>query len=89
EKELKEKIQITSYEIIEFYDQYKAKLKKDKQTDEKIEMSESELITQLRMKKTEGHYDDWIASLAKSYPVDINKNELRACLIGLNKGSEK
>ena len=76
QQELREKIVINTEDVIEFYDKYKKEGKQD--------LSEDELIVQLREQKTEEKYFNWIDKAIVKYPVDINKEELKKFLIGLN-----
>lgn len=76
QQELREKIVINTEDVVEFYDKYKKEGKQD--------LSEDELIVQLREQKTEEKYFNWIDKAIVKYPVDINKEELKKFLIGLN-----
>lgn len=88
DQELKEKIEITSQDIIDFY----AKLKAGKQPGKKGEESpslqmsvndENELVSRLRMQKTQESYGEWIQELLKVYPVQIDKEKLKTFLIDI------
>ena len=80
QKELREKIIIRTEDVVDFYDKYKSEGKKD--------LSENELIGQLREQKTEEKYSNWIDKAIVKYPVDINKEELKKFLIGLDKNKQ-
>ncbi len=77
QQELREKIVIKTEDVVKFYDEYK---QQKKQT-----LSENELIAQLREQKTEEKYYKWIEKATAQYPVDLNKEELKHFLIGLDK----
>ena len=81
QQELREKIIIKTEDVVKFYDKFK--------TEEKQDLSEDELIVQLREQKTEEKYSEWIETAIAKYPVDINKEELKTFLIGLKKTREK
>lgn len=82
--ELREKITIDSNDIIEFYKTANP-AGRDKTPENENDTSgsenEKELITQLRMKKTEEKYNEWIENLHKTYPVEINREKLKSFLI--------
>ncbi|MBU2452717.1 MAG: hypothetical protein KJ668_05315, partial [Proteobacteria bacterium] len=50
----------------------------------KIE-NEKELISRLRLQKTQESYDEWIQQLWTQYPVEINKEKLKTFLIDIEK----
>ncbi|MCK5100628.1 MAG: hypothetical protein KAR45_21135 [Desulfobacteraceae bacterium] len=77
QKELREKIVIKTEDVVNFYDEYKKEGKQD--------LSENELIVQLREKKTEEKYSAWLDEAVAKYPVEINNEELKKFLIGLDK----
>ena len=77
QKELREKIVIKTEDVVKFYDKYKKEGKQD--------LSENELIVQLREQKTEEKYFAWINKAITKYPVEINNEELKKFLIGLDK----
>jgi len=93
DQELKQKIEITSLDIVEFYKKYH---RDDAQNTEnetdglKKNESEKELIDRIRSQKTQDNYDEWMQQLGNDYPVEINKEELKTFLIDLEKtqGSE-
>jgi hypothetical protein len=77
QKELREKIVIKTEDVVKFYDKHKKEGKQD--------LSENELILQLREQKTEEKYFNWINQAIDKYPVEINKEELKKFFIGLRK----
>ena len=93
DQELKQKIEITSLDIVAFYKNYHradAQSTDKKAGDFKKSETEKELINRLRLQKTQDHYDEWIQQLGIDYPVEINKEELKTFLIDIEntKGSE-
>lgn len=93
DQELKKKIEITSLDIVEFYKKYRIADAQDPDNKalvlKKIE-NEQELVSRLRMQKTQDKYDEWIQQLGKDYPVEINKDKLKTFLLDIEKseGSE-
>ena len=93
DQELKKKIEITSLDIVEFYKKYRIADAQDPDNKalvlKKIE-NEQELVSRLRMQKTQDQYDEWIQQLGKDYPVEINKDKLKTFLLDIEKseGSE-
>ena len=91
DKELKQKIEITSLDIVDFYKKYH---RDDAQNTEnetdglKRNDTEKELIDRLRLQKTQDNYDEWIQQLGNDYPVEINKEELKTFLIDIGKLKE-
>lgn len=65
QKELREKIEITSEEIVAYHNQMK-------QSSEPAE-DEVALVVNLRREKAEAGYPEWIKTLEKTYPVSINR----------------
>jgi hypothetical protein len=93
DQELKQKIEITSRDIVEFYKNYhRADTRKtnNKAGSFKKDVTEKELLTRIRMQKTQDYYDEWIQLLENDYPVEINKEKLKNFLIDIEetKGSE-
>ncbi len=90
DQELKEKIEITPRDIVEFYNNNfeTSQDSKDNTTVlNKIE-NERELVTRLRIQKTQEKYSGWIQNLYKAYPVEINKDKLKSFLIGIKENRE-
>ncbi|MCP3900991.1 MAG: hypothetical protein GY707_14900, partial [Desulfobacteraceae bacterium] len=81
QQELREKIVISTEDVIQFYSKYKK--------EGKPALSEDDLIVQLREQKTEEKYSVWIEEAIVKYPVDINKEELKKFLIGLSETKKK
>ena len=84
DQELKQKIEITSLDIVEFYKKYHrddAHNTENEADGLKKNETEKELIDRLRLQKTQDHYDEWIQQLGNDYPVEINKEELKIFLI--------
>lgn len=93
DQELKEKIEITSQDMVMFYKKYRIddtpKKGKNVPVLKKIEEGK-ELVSRLRQQKAQDNYDEWIQKLWKDYPVQINKEKLKTFLIDTKKrkGSE-
>lgn len=78
DQELKQKVEITSEDIIEFYNKY---IKDESSNPDN--KKEKELVARLRMQKTQDNYGEWIQLLWNNYPVEINKEKLKTFLIGI------
>jgi len=90
DQELKEKIEITPRDIVEFYNNNfvtNQDLKDNATVLNKIE-NETELVARLRIQKTQEKYNDWIQNLYKAYPVEINQDKLKSFLIGIKDNRE-
>ncbi|MCD4719719.1 MAG: hypothetical protein K8S13_07625 [Desulfobacula sp.] len=91
DQELKQKIEITSQDIVEFYKKHSIADTRSPDNSalvlKKIE-NEKELVSRLRMQKTQDHYDEWIQQLGNDYPVEINKEKLKTFLIDIEKNEE-
>lgn len=92
-QELRDKIEITSQDIIDFYKELQLESNEqagEVSNEESAAGREEELVSRLRMQKTQDMYDEWIQSFWQAYPVEINKEELKAFLIALDnsEGSE-
>lgn len=93
ELELENKIEITSQDIIDFYKTIKkeaATKPGDVTSALTLIENENELVSRLRMKKTQESYGEWIQELWKTYPVEIDKEKLKTFLIDIesDKGIE-
>ena len=91
DRELKQKIEITPGDIVDFYNSHNTTTIDDAKNQpaflNKIE-DEEELVRRLRMQKTQDNYDDWIQELYKAYPVEINKEKLKDFLIDIKGNKE-
>lgn len=65
QQELRDRIEITSQEIVAYYTLHKDKFESMK--------DETALVAILRMEKAEAEYPDWIKTLEATYPVSINR----------------
>jgi len=88
DQELRGKIEITSRDIVEFYKKHN--LEDTGKTDNKASVlkkieNEKELISQLRIQKTQDNYGEWIKQLWSSHAVEINKEKLKTFLIDIEK----
>lgn len=83
DQEIKQKIKITTPDIVEFYKKYHradAQNIENKAGGLKKDETEKKLIERLRFQKAQDHYDEWIQQLGNDYPVEINKEELKTLL---------
>ncbi len=91
DQELKQKIEITPGDIVDFYSSYNTTTSHDAKNQptiiNKID-NEKELVTRLRMKKTQDNYNTWIQELYKAYPIEINKDKLKTFLIDIKENKE-
>ena len=90
DQELKQKIEITPQDIVQFYKIYQRTPFGSEKNPNGLEeiVNENELIAKLRTQKTEENYYGWIQELHKTYPVEINKELLKYFLIDLNTDKE-
>ena len=86
DREIRNKIEITSEELVEFYSKYNMEEPPDpkkKNKESKKIIDENELVSILRMQKTEDVYEAWLKELELKYPVEINKENIKSLLIGI------
>lgn len=77
EQELKKKLVITPTEMTAFYQKtHESDTDKNNDTDDN-RITEAELLKAFRAEKTQKKYTEWIIQLAKTYPVEIDKNILK------------
>ena len=92
DQEIRHKIEITSEELVEFYGKYLEENQGPKNSNKELpqKMDETELVSVLRMQKTEKAYGEWIKALELKYPVEINKERLKSVLIDIeeNEGNK-
>lgn len=92
DQEIRDKIEITSEELVEFYNKYleETRALKNSNKESPKKMDETELVSVLRMQKTEKVYGEWIKSLESKYPIEINKEKLKSVLIDIeeNEGNK-
>jgi len=89
-QEIKEKIEITPRDVVEFYNnnfETNQDLKDNTTVLNKIE-NERQLVKRLRMQITQEKYSGWIQNLYKAYPVEINEDKLKSFLIGIKENRE-
>ena len=91
DQEIRSKVEISSEELVEFYNKYNMEAaldpkKKNKEPQKTID--ENELIFVLRMQKTEEVYVEWLKGLELKYPIEINKEKLKSLLINLEENEE-
>lgn len=88
--ELEGKIEISPDDIVQFYETMKAQKKQLAPNDPDVsEIDETQLVSRLRMRKTEEYYTQWIQSLGTTHPVDINKKALKKFMIHIETGKGK
>ncbi len=93
DQEIRNKIEISSEELVEFYKKYNMEAAQDtkkKNKEPKKNIDENELVFVLRMQKMENEYQTWIKALELKYPVEINKDRLKSLLKNIeeNRGSK-
>lgn len=90
-QEIKQKIEITSQDIAEFYKKKTLSQSGYNWSNTKgltsIEKGK-QLLSRLRMQKIEERYDEWISELKKDYPVKINKKKLQIFLTDIGDKEE-
>jgi hypothetical protein len=91
DQELGKKIEISSRDIVEFYNTHQMAV--TGQTDENMGelgkiADEQELVSRLRLQKTQDQYDEWIQGLKIQYPVELNREELKTFLMGIQNHGE-
>ncbi|MFH2057862.1 MAG: hypothetical protein ABIJ59_03065 [Pseudomonadota bacterium] len=90
-QELEKKIEISSQDILDFYKNHSnTNPDPSDQTGEgiKIFQDEEQLVSSLRMQKTQEYYEEWVQKLWNQYPVEIDKEKLKAFLIDLEISKE-
>lgn len=87
EQELKQKIEISSQELVDFYNKHGQMKPSASESETKTHTFQDEemLVSRLRMQKTQASYEKWIQTLWETYPVEINQEELRAFLIDVER----
>lgn len=88
DQEIKNKVEITSDDLVEFYRKYNAEDKQDskkKQKESKKPIDENELVSVLRRQKTEEVYGKWLQDLEAKYPIEINMEKIKSLLIDIEK----
>ena len=74
--ELRDKIEISPDDVVSFYTRH---MSQESVADEK------QLVSHLRLEKSEESYGEWITVLESRYPVEINKKALSLFLIDMKK----
>ena len=75
QQELTDKIEITTQDLVEFYNKHLSQ-----------KLDEKELLSKLRLEKSQDSYEDWIMELKKNHPMEINEKILARFLIKDDKG---
>lgn len=77
EQELIGAQEITSEDVIAFYDRYARTGNQGNPKD----LDEAGLVAQLRMEKSQASYETWMAGLKAKFPVEMNKKAIAAFLL--------
>ncbi len=77
-KELVDQIEISSGEVVSYYNQLKADTGDKEEAGER--MSEQELVTWIRNQKARKRYDGWVGELSEKFPVEVNNENLKSIL---------
>ena len=94
DQELKKKIEISSQDIMDFYQKYAntnpEPSDQEAAAEEEIKnfQDEEHLVSGLRMQKTQDYYEEWVQKLWDEYPVEIDKEKLKAFLIDIEISKE-
>ena len=81
EQELLEKIEITSSEVISYYNQLQADAGKQvKKEKEQARMNEEELVAWIRRQKAQKQYEEWVRELVEKFPVEVDNEKLKSIL---------
>ncbi len=87
DRELISAIEIRPEEIVAFYNAHygkkDARKSGDKTGESRKPFDENELVSVLRMQKTQACYDEWVKELERKYPVDIDHEKLKSLLINM------
>lgn len=75
QQELTDKIEITTQDLVAFYNKHLSQ-----------KLDEKELLSKLRMEKSQDFYGEWIMELKKNYPMEMNEKILARFLIKDDKG---
>ncbi len=86
DQELKQKIEISSQDIVDFYKKHgkeKSQNMSEKGGAAMNFQDEKQLVARLRLQKTQDSYDAWMQELWKKYPVDVDNDKLKTFLIDI------
>ena len=83
-QELMEKIEITSGEVVSYYNQ----LKTDKESREEVKEKEKEqnriteekLVDWIRRRKAQNRYEEWVSNLFEKFPVTVDREKLKSIM---------
>ena len=91
ESQLTSRMEITSQDIIRFYEQFKTGGFEPApgETDTATGYTEERLVSRIRMQKTQQQYAEWARALRQTYPVQINNAKLKQFLIDIDPSKEK
>ena len=81
-QELMEKIEITSGEVVSYYNQLKTETESRENVKEKEQapMTEEKLVDWIRRRKAQKRYEEWVGGLSKKFPVQVNNEKLKSIL---------
>lgn len=87
DQELRAEIEILPQDLMHFYKNLPPEIdytEDGKPFEKDKSRREKELVSRLKMQKTQELYDEWIQGLWDTHPVEINKAELKTFLIALD-----
>jgi hypothetical protein len=70
--ELGQRMVITSEEVADYYEQHYRGKAEAADSDEKFQRLKATIVADLRRKKVEDAFEDWINGLKEKYPVNVN-----------------
>mgnify|MGYP006293477357 CR=1 FL=1 len=79
-QELLEKIEITSGEVVSYYNQLQADTGKQEKVKEQPRMNEEKLVTWIRRQKAQKRYEAWVRDLSEKFPVTVDNEKLKSIL---------
>lgn len=79
-RELLEKIEITSGEVVSYYNQLQTDTEDQGKKKEKGRMSEEELVNRIRRRKAQNRYQGWVRDLSEKFPVKVDNEKLKSIL---------
>ena len=85
-QELMEKIEITSQEMVSYYNRLKTDSTEEPKEKERIRMEEEDLVTQIRRRKAQKRYHEWVRELSEKFSVKVNNEKLKLILQSVHQG---
>lgn len=83
---LLEKIEITSGEVVSYYNRLQTDTPKREEAKKQDRMSEEKLVAWIRRHKAQKRYDGWLRDLSEKFPVKVNDEQLKSILKSAPKG---